>query len=439
MRNQDCSISQKTRESFFLNLPETLFFLAPLSGAFFLLGAPGFRFYQILIPPSFLAFFVLFLFSFLIVNKSWFLSLKSTPGIPLFWTGIGLVFFSTFFVKQFSQAELKELKNIIFPLIFSFTILSRFMRTPSHVKKVFTFVGFGIIGSMLFLYLRMGPAFFKVRGIRGIEFEETTGLTFIWFGISGATLLALGLVYARGFFPKAIPSFLFLFFGGVAIFASGTRAAFVGAILFLLTLPLQKILPHKIVIPFFFVGILGICLLSVFPSLMLDILPPPSFSALIQGPEEANRFTNSSGYLQDLAARFTWWNLIITKDVFKGALFGMDYQSAIYRSLVLAHPHNIFIWGRIMGGLPVAFLFSLAFFRFFCRSFKISTREPKKEIRNLARVNLFLYAVLFLVFVTNSWAGGTYLIFAINMALSVALNSWVGQYHGLKNPLCQHL
>lgn len=404
---------------------EAVLFLGPLALAFLLLGAPGFRYEQVLIHPHLIAFTVLLPVSFAMRRPEWFRNIIRTPGLLALLCGLGFVVMCTVFVKQFPAIETREIKNILLPMILVFVLLTRYIQSPFQAKRALLAVGIGIVGSLILAYLRFGSTVFRVRAIATEELHDVTGLTYIWFGVSGATLLAISLVFSRQLTKQAFPFLAFFGFGAIAVFASGTRAALMAAVLFIVTLPIQRAIPRRILHPLIALGITAVFFLSIFPELMLKILPPPSLQVLIQGPAGVDRLTQSSGYLQDLAARFWWWHLILWDNTTFGLLFGIDYRAALIRVAVLGHPHNIFVWGRVMGGIPAASLLCLALIRLIQRTHDISVRETDAETKVLSRANLFLYLILFLVFITNSWAGGTYLVLGVNAALTVALDASV--------------
>lgn len=405
------------------NAAEFFFFLGPFALAFTLLGMPGIRVAGLFLHPYQVALLLLLPVAGLIANPTWFTNLRQTPPIFFLGAALLLVVFSSVFLKRLPYGELREIKNTVLPLLLVLFAASRYLTTTDRARRLMLALACGITASLVIVYLLFGMSALVVRGIDPTALGDTVGLTYVWLGVGGSGIFASALTLlshrtrVRSWF---LPGCLFLLFGGFAMILSGTRAVVVGTLLF----PLAQYFAMRVPVPIqralVWTSLFAALLASSFPGIVLDIFPYQYFR-VSDTAHGADRLVDVGTYGNTLGSRFTYWSWMLDDRTPSEYMYGSDYTTVVGRVQSLGHPHNLFVWGNIMGGLPVAILLFVFLGKLLTGAID-SYRRASANLTPIARANYYLVVVLLPVLFTNSLPGGTHLLFGATLALSVFLN-----------------
>ena len=167
---------------------------------------------------------------------------------------------------------------------------------------------------------------------------------------------------------------------------------------------------------------LGISLLAVFaPRVTMRALEYLPDSSTINDRFEKQDFTQSG------EQRLLDWESIGILRNLSTAVLGVQWSEMVLNFQHLQHPHNIFLWMQVCGGIVATGLFLTISWVVFFAAVDISNARP--GIRNIRLVwgLLVIYAVL----LCNSWAPG------IPVLLGLWLGLTMGEYEELrpKHPL----
>jgi hypothetical protein len=399
---------------------EFLFFLVPVSLVFFTLGFEGMKLGPATIRLFEVTLVLMLPLSLWLGRRGWFREVLDTPGFVGLLVAIGLVVISTVFLKRFQVAEMRELKVVVMPLVLLIVVATRYMHGPDQVRRALTAIGGAILASTLLVYFSLGASVLGVRTLTNNILLEHVGITYIWLGVSGA--LATGVFFWLYFAQRALLgrrgfTLALALLGLAVVLLSGTRAVILATLGFpvvafglsLISMRTARVGAACVLVVAF--------LLCMFPGFFFEILDSTDYSAQA-GPRGTERLLESDQYADDLSSRLFWWKIMIDGRGLKEFLLGMDYAAAIQRTPVVAHPHNIFVWARIIAGFPAALALFLGYLRVVDFSVKVFF-SASESLRGMATLNLFLHFMIIPVLLTNSWLGGTHLAAAVALALTV--------------------
>jgi hypothetical protein len=163
--------------------------------------------------------------------------------------------------------------------------------------------------------------------------------------------------------------------------------------------------------------ILTVCV-AVLPGRCADLLMT---AALDFSRESDYRVLNMPHYLRDITNRLNEWEAIVTTRL-EGMphwLFGIEWESAAERLRILGHPHNIWLWMFVMGGMPAVIGFGAVMFHLLSRLYK-AWWDGASGQRMHASIALLAFCPLLLAALTNSIAPGTEVVWGIIVAIAVA-------------------
>lgn len=403
---------------------EFFFFLGPFALTFVAIGLPGIRIAGVFLYPYQALLLILLPISALLTHPRWSQILSQTPAVRFLFLALLVIVLLALTLKRLPTPELREIKNIILPLALMFFCASRYLTTTDRAKRLMLAMGGGILASMLLVYILFGMAALEVRGIDATDLGAGLGLTYVWLGVGGSGIFAAGLALAgrtAAPFSATLAGSVFLALGSTAILLSGTRAVLLGTLLFPFLLIANKRLPLKLQRLFAITVLVTAFFLSNFPAAALSVFPYRYYRTT-ETAQGANRLVDVDSYGTTLGSRFTHWSWMLANPAPSSYVIGFDYGEAVARSPTLGHPHNVFLWGRLLGGLLPSFLLLLWLGSLILAALRSSFFAPP-QLQSLARSNLYLQTVLLLVLLSNSLAGGTHLLVGIALALSAFLSS----------------
>ncbi len=397
---------------------ELVLLLLPLFGVFACIGVPGMRLGPVVVPPYQLLLVLALLTSMTIRRDGWLRGLLRTPGVVPFSLAMLWVCACSTVAHAGSQAEVRELKNTVAPIIILLVVLARALVSIATVERALTAIGLGVLGSMAGVFTLLGTARFAVRGFKLEEFSEATGFTYIWLGVAGVALIAVGYITltSQNRLRRSL-SLAFVSVGLAVLVVSGTRGAIAGVVAVPFVLLCSRFLPRLWITAGVGIAIFSVFAVSVFPNLVVGLFPAAAPIAGFKGAEGAGRLLEQASYLEAIGARFMWWDVMLDASDPMQLLFGTDYLAALQRTGYLAHPHNVFVWMMLMGGLPAAVLLCWALSAVLAKQI-LGCWDPDPMCARVARATTGLIIPVFLVLVTNSWAGGTHLAFATALGIS---------------------
>lgn len=417
----------ETRESV---LSEFVLVLVPLGLTFLSIGMPGIRIGPAVLHPYQIALAGLVVLALVDRREGFFKDLLASRGTTLLGLGLAISAFASIFFKGFAYEELREFKNTILPMVVVFLILARFFSRVRRAERALLAVALGILGSVGLIFFFFRAVAFGVRVIGRDELREATGLTYVWIGVGGVVIVAAGLVRAfdaRAAFSARVAHFAIVLAGAFALLFSGTRAAVGAAILFPLVLLTLRVVSRRVVNAGIILAVTVLFAASMLPSTLLDMVPNQKYRTR-SAPEAAERLTAASGYKDDLTARLLYWERMLTDSEGLGLWTGVHYGKAMERTGFLSHPHNVFLWARVIGGMPAALCVYLGILSILLTAVRCYLDAPR-TLLPLARSHLYLHFSLFPILITNSWAGGTQLAFGVAAALTVFLVSAMPAHH----------
>lgn len=391
----------------------------PLALMFTAVGAPGFRVGGVTVRAYQAILLVMLPFAVAVRRGPWLHDLRNTRGVLSLLAAFGLVLGSTLFYRGMPTQEMKEIKNIVVPMLLLLVVLTRYFRSESRLRVGLAAIAIGITGSVVVAYFRLGERLMGVRSMDVMDFYEHAGFTYIWLGVGAAICLGICIWWALCV-AKTMPTRLLWLGGALAAFllvvVSGTRAILVVVLGFPLLALAAKAVPRHLA-TFLLVTLIGVLVIvSLYPDFVVELVGNPGLRVAPRS-EGAERLTESSGYATDLKSRFLWWSLMLSDNSVIGFLLGVDYSASLQRVWGLSHPHNAFVWIRILGGVPAAVLFAIGLIAVLGQTLD-SLRAPNAG-RSITWLALFLHVMTFAVLMTNSWPGGAFLSFPIAVALTV--------------------
>ncbi len=401
---------------------ELLLVLVPIGLAFSTLGIPGFRVGPVVLKLHQLA--LLFALPFLVFLPSpgWGRQLRSCRSVAMIAASLMLAVLSSIFMKGLPVVELRDIKNVVVPMVLMSVVLLKYMTSVTRVHRALAAIATGILISCVSVYARVGDALLGIRSIKVTELYETAGVSYVWLGVGGAATLGIAcwfMVERRSFMSTSYLAAAGLALGAVLV--SGTRAAMVPIVLS----PLAFIAVPRLPWRFWRIAVwsvtIALFVISLWPEPVIDYFNTPRYLTGM-GQESTDRFTASNAYKDDFGSRLWLWKLMQSDYTIREQLTGFDYQTALNRAGSIGHPHNIFVWSRIMGGVPAAILMVLGVGGLVAIPIR-AMKGARTQLKSLAGLTLYLYLLIVPSLLTNSWPGGNYLIFAVALALTAFLGS----------------
>ncbi len=399
---------------------ELLFVLVPLVLAFATSGLPGFRLGPTVIKLNQVILIIAMPFLLFLRSPGWMSRARRCAPVAVFAVSLALAVLCTVFVKRFPLIEVRDTKNIVLPMAFLAAMLLKYFTTMDRVQRGMNAIAIGIAASCIGVYTKLGDAVLGIRSIRNTEFYETAGVSYVWLGVGGAVVVGIATwrLWARPPVSGLLLWGALAAFGAGAVLVSGTRAAMLALVVspvLIWLVPRVSTRVWRIAVPAF---IAVVFVVSVWPSLFIEFAGAPRY--LTQGGVEGSeRFVSSRGYADDLGSRLWWWRLMQADYTPVEQVLGFDYQTALTRVGDLGHPHNVFVWARIMGGFPAALLLAVSLVGLIAVPIR---RMRDRATKPLAALNLFLYVLIVPALLTNSWPGGNYSIFVVALAVTAFLH-----------------
>lgn len=401
---------------------EFLLVLVPIGLAFATLGIPGFRVGPLVLKLHQLALLFALPFLLFLPSPGWGRQLRDSRSVILIAASLVLAILSSVFAKGLPVTELRDTKNIVLPMILMSVVLLKYMTSAVRVRRALAAIATGTLVSCVSVYARVGDALLGIRSIKVSELYETAGVSYVWLGVGGAA--TLGITCWFMFERRSVTSLSYLAAAVLAlgsILVSGTRAAMVPIVLF----PVAVVTVPRFPLRFWRLAVWSVVavllLVSLWPDPVIDYFNTRRYLTGM-GQDSTDRFTASSAYKDDFGSRLWLWKLMQSNYTIREQLSGFDYQTALNRAGSVGHPHNIFVWARIMGGVPAAVLLALGVSGLICVPLR-AMRDTGSDLRSLAFLAFFFHLLIVPSLVTNSWPGGNYLVFVVSVALTVFVGS----------------
>jgi len=298
-----------------------------------------------------------------------------------------------------SIAALREVKNQAIPALLSFFVFRSFASDTRALRRALTSLSIGIAAAVLIVLMRVNPSGDEI--VRRVQIQR---LQYTWLAlVSGigfcASLALFPRMGIRGRVLLVVTALMAL----VGAYVAGNRAVLYTLLLSPVILWGIKVLPARATLAIG-VGILTVSILtSCWPGDVIEVMP----DGLPDRAVGAERIVPDPSVLSgSVRGRLYEWDAMIYDRSPWALLCGMDYGKAMSRTDVFRHPHSIFVWMLLEGGLVAVVLFASVLFLAWYRAAMAATRAASESDRLLARVILLGHLMLLGVLVSNSWAGG---------------------------------
>jgi len=342
----------------------------------------------------------------------------------LFLSFFAYVAFSIVVMKETRLWEMRQYKAIIGPALCSYCATRCYLRRlKGNVPLLYAIVVVGIVVGSL-VYFRMAAGL-------GIIERDNSVMRSIWdeLTISYSTtgnLSVLGLIISIGLILSRQRVYVLLGLPAVPVLGAIMLRSENRASMLALLAAGACALGARSIAPKVFSLLLGVFLavticVAVCPSNFADLTSV--FDIDLSGGGQS-RVLDTSGYARDLRERLGEWDMIVTTPShgFPRWAFGVEWEKASNRVRYIGHPHNLWVWCFVMGGIPGVIIVAVSVFIVLSRLY-VAWWHGTSPNRLIVGVTLLAFCPLFLVATTNSILPGTEAVWGVLVATAVTLTS----------------
>jgi hypothetical protein len=345
-------------------------------------------------------------------------ALKKNSIIFLLVFGLLLwISFANVFLKSPTYGNLRVIKNVLIVIAVSYYLCIILVNSGKVLWWLIKSIVLGSVIFLLFVFMYIDFSGSLLRPIHGREFTYIFGVSYIWIGyISGIVVIFSLFLLINTKNLSKILWLLCLFIGVIGLILSGTRAAIVALpVSIIFTVFLSQRIPRFALLAYSLMIAL-LVLIAVNSGPLSYILPNPSLSPEFR--EGTYRFIIMDNWINALQVRLRDWDAISPKFVSYDTVAGVeDYDKSISQAKILGHPHNVFVWMYMMGGIVALVLFSILLVYSFTLTYKLNYNKSYLMNNHFSKALFCALILTILIMITNGLVGGIPFMFGILLAM----------------------